>query len=183
MALRKSKFEGEFRYKISDEERPYSSSVEFAIREAKLEPITASKLVADILLSHKHYGSGHGGEFGDRLLAAAQANNASNRKNAADWVVEASAFFLRGVRINGRCVIVGLAIADRLVREQLLVNGVLANVSNEKREGASAAEGLDLQRRAGAYRSTRPARLRRRVGGTNPAAARRRTRCSRCYSS
>jgi hypothetical protein len=127
--------------------QPRSSSVEFAIRQSSSGDVTAAKIAADILISHPHYGSNRGSQFGATLTSSEDRSEIGQRKPAALWVEEVSALFDEQTRINGRCVVVGLALLDEVVRVRLLPGGFLAELSREKGEGPSVAEGLDAKPR------------------------------------
>lgn len=127
--------------------QPHSSSVEVAIKRSSSGDVTAAKLAADILISHPHYGSNRGSQFGTALTSRGDQSETGQRKPAAQWVEEVSALYDEHTRINGRCVVVGLALLDEVVRVKLLPGGFLAELSREKGEGASVAEGLEAKPR------------------------------------
>jgi len=128
--------------------QPYSSSVEVAIRRFSQADVTAAKLASDILVSHAHYGSNRGREFGTALIVDSGASHDAENKPASEWVEEVSALYKPNVRINGRYVVVGLALLDSTVRAKLRMAGFLAELSREKGDGPSAAESLDTKSKA-----------------------------------
>jgi hypothetical protein len=111
----------------------YSPSVNAALGHFT-EPITAAELAEKILRDHASYGSGRGGEVALRLKSLAAAKK-EQKKSATDWVGQIAALFQRETVITGRCVLVGLAILDPRVGEELRAEGFLAVLMRETQDG------------------------------------------------
>jgi hypothetical protein len=119
-----------------------STSVQTAIRRNAGKDVSAAMLAADILVTHSHYGANRGQEFAIILKEQNNVVKSGELKPATQWVEEISTLYQDEAIISGRCVVVGLALLDPLVRMRLLSGGFLAALSTETRDGPSVANRL-----------------------------------------
>jgi hypothetical protein len=91
------------------------------------------------------------------LIELAKASSNAERRTAKEWIERATVWFEPHNVITGRCVLVGLALLDDIVRTALLKSGLLKLLAEAQQNGfPSASERLTPKGRKALQKALQP---------------------------
>jgi KAP family P-loop domain len=102
--------------------------------------IPAADLVVKILRDHPYYGGGNALNVAQRLASLDSSASKVERQTTSEWLIQTAVFLRSDAVITGRCVVAALAMLDRRVGRELLVDGFLAALMSEAPDGRPSVQ-------------------------------------------